>query len=63
MRLAGSYSEVVELACCVLGLFGFRLHISCNRVCCWRRELSPTGLCRKHQGQRGVVSAPCQRER
>ena len=49
MRLAGSYSEVVELACCVLGLFGLRIHWSCNIRRCWRHELSPTGRCRRHQ--------------
>ena len=49
MRFAGSYVEVIELAGVLLGLFGLRLHISCDRPGCYRRELSPSGYCRKHQ--------------
>lgn len=49
MRLVSSYAEAVEVVVCVLGLLGLRLHVSCNELHCFRRELFPTGYCREHQ--------------
>jgi hypothetical protein len=52
MKLCASWAEATEVVGLVLGLVGFRLHISCNRLRCFRRELSPTGFCRRHQHER-----------
>jgi hypothetical protein len=52
MRLASDWLEAAMLAIGVLGVFGLRLHWSCNLRRCWRHELAPTGYCRKHQRRR-----------
>lgn len=49
MRVASDWFEVAGVTLALIGLLGLRIHISCDMPRCWRREVFPSGYCRKHQ--------------